>query len=113
MFFIASFSMANRFADVRGVAPTTRVFVDDARRKVLGDLVFEPEDVAQSGIQVQRMVFLLSASENEVMLFLHIAINYSPPIDPMLSGKSRYIEQVVIANSNCIIAISKKVIRWT
>ena len=38
MFFIASFNMANRFADVRGVAPTTRVFVDDARRKILGDL---------------------------------------------------------------------------
>jgi hypothetical protein len=41
--------MANGLADVRGVAPTTREFVDDTRRKVLGDLVFESEEIAQSG----------------------------------------------------------------
>ena len=49
VFFEASFSMANRLANVRGVAPTTREFVDDTRRKVLGDLVFESEEIAQSG----------------------------------------------------------------
>jgi len=49
MFFEASFCMANHLADVRGVAPTTREFLDDARRKVLGDLVLESEEIAQSG----------------------------------------------------------------
>ena len=49
MFFIASFCMANRFTNVRRISSTTCKFVDDARRKILGNLVLESEEIAEAG----------------------------------------------------------------
>ena len=49
MFFIVSFCMANRFTNERRIVSTTCKFVDDAKRKILGNLVLEFEEIAEAG----------------------------------------------------------------